>query len=177
MPSLRGNALLEFSRTRRLREETEHLAHQEACEAAVKAAYDQFGFYPEATTYSPQLRVVVCQFDEGATRLARLQHLPWAEWRVLFECESCGGLVLGGRAVRDLSDIGRELDAGPTPDDFDRHICDPERAREKVSGRPLSEYLADAEARNALADLPMRRASAMVDQVLKAFEAPDEGQE
>jgi hypothetical protein len=63
---------------------------------------------------------------------------------VVFECPSCGGPVLGQRPVRNLSEIGQELIQGPLPEDYDHHSCDPDRARERLGTRKLSEYLDEA---------------------------------
>ena len=142
MPSLRGEALREFKERREEELEAEQIAHEEACAAAVKAAWSSFGHYPEAAVWSPELHLVILQFDGGATRLAR-SRIEWFAWQVVFECPSCGGPVLGQRDVRSLSEIGRELATGPQPEDFDRHICEPERAREQLGLRKLSEYLGD----------------------------------
>ena len=143
MPGLRREALREFEERRAEEQEAEHIRQEEACGLAVKTAWARFGHYPEAAVWSPELRLVILQFDGGATRLAWTQGAN-KQWHVVFECESCGGPVLGSREVRTLSEIGRELATGSQPEDFDRHICDMDRAQHRLATRKLSEYLGEA---------------------------------
>ncbi len=143
MYSLKTAARREFERTRQETDEAEQLRREEACAAAIRVAWSQLGFYPESAVWSSELGAVVLSFDEGATRLAR-STVEWFEWHVVFECESCGGPVLGQRPVRNLAQIGQELSQGPLPEDYDHHRCDPDRPREQLGTRKLSEYLGEA---------------------------------
>lgn len=143
MYSLKKTAMREYERTRQEADEAEQIRREEACAAAIRVAWSKLGFYPESAVWSTELRAVIVAFDGGATRLARSPD-QWFEWHVVFECESCGAPVLGQRSVYNLAQIGQELSQGPLPEDYDRHICDLDRAREKLGTRKLSDYLEDA---------------------------------
>lgn len=107
--------------------------------AAYGAAQRRFKVEPERFFWCNSLRCPVVSFDNGDVELARTRD---GEWHVIHRCESCGAEIHGGAVVRDLAEVGRELEEGPDCDDFEGHYCAPRRE----AGQRLSDYLGESAA-------------------------------